>query len=149
MKAVHQRISEFPDMCRKAGLKATHQRMEIYRVLAETDKHPDAERIYTVVRESLPSISLDTVYRTLRTLEEKGIVILVDSLGDRARFDANLERHHHFVCRLCGAVQDIFSTDLDDIRAPATANDMGKIESVRVELRGVCLSCRRKKAGNR
>jgi Fur family peroxide stress response transcriptional regulator len=97
-KEVEKRVNVFFEVCRRYGVKATHQRAEIYRELAGTNEHPDVETIYARVRKRIPAISLDTVYRTLRLLEKKGLISRVGSLGERTRFDANIDRHHHFVC---------------------------------------------------
>ena len=142
---VEERLAAFIKMCRKVGLKATHQRAEIYRELARTDEHPDAETVFRRVRRRIPAISLDTVYRTLRLMEEKGTILRVVSLGDRTRFDANTEQHHHFVCRECGAVKDFDSEGLNDLRAPPEAAALGTVESFQVELRGICVPCRAKR----
>ena len=59
------RTERFKSACVKAGVKLTVQRIEIFRELASTDKHPDADKVFNRVRKKIPSISLDTVYRTL------------------------------------------------------------------------------------
>jgi len=55
-------------------MKVTHQRTEIFRELAAGTEHPDAETVYQRVCKRVPSISRDTVYRTLSTLETKGLI---------------------------------------------------------------------------
>jgi len=139
-----RRVSEFVEACRRQGIKATHQRTEILRELALTGEHPDAETIYTRVRKRIPAISLDTVYRTLRMFEEKGVISRVGSIKDRARFDANTDRHHHFVCTECGMVRDFYSDALDHFSAPPEVSKMGNVDNVYVELRGLCRSCQKK-----
>jgi Fur family transcriptional regulator, peroxide stress response regulator len=119
----------------------THQRLEILRELIATQEHPDAETIHRRVRQRLPTISLDTVYRTLRTLEEMGAISRVGSMQDRARFDAVTDRHHHFVCRGCGAISDFYSDELDRFPVPREVAEMGSVDWVYVELRGLCRQC--------
>lgn len=145
-KQVEQRVADFTAASRRQGIKVTPQRTEILRELSGTEEHPDAETIYTRVRRRLPSISLDTVYRTLRMLEEKGVISRVPSMKDRARFDANMDRHHHFVCEQCGRISDFYSDALDRFAPPPEVAAMGQVESVHVELRGRCRACRRKMA---
>jgi Fur family transcriptional regulator, peroxide stress response regulator len=140
-EAVDGRLAAFVGLCRRAGLKATHQRLEIFRDLAGTAEHPGAEAVYRRVKARIPALSLDTVYRTLRLLEARGVIARVASAGDRARFDANTEPHCHFVCRRCGRVLDFFDEDLGELAAPAGAAALGAVESVRVELQGVCRDC--------
>ncbi len=142
-KQVEQRVAAFAAACRRQGAKATHQRVEILRELAGSAEHPDAETIYTRVRRRIPAISLDTVYRTLRLLEAKDVIARVPSRRDRARFDANMDRHHHFVCEACGRIEDFYSTALDGFVPPPEVAALGRVDSVHVELRGRCRACRR------
>jgi len=144
-KEVEKRVNGFSEVCRRYGVKATHQRSQIYRELAGTNEHPDAETIYTRVRKRIPAISLDTVYRTLRLLENKGLISRVGSLGETTRFDADTGRHHHFVCTECGFIGDIYHEEWDDFRAPSDVKTMGTVNSVHVELRGLCKACQRKR----
>ncbi len=143
-KEVERRTKMFSNVCRRYGVKATHQRSEIYRELAATNEHPDAETIYARVRKRIPAISLDTVYRTLRLLEKKGLISRVGSLGEKTRFDANTHRHHHFVCTECGFIGDFYNEEWNDFRAPSDVMTMGTVNSIHVELRGLCKACQGK-----
>ena len=138
---VNEKVSAFVTACRRQGVKVTHQRTEILRELASTDEHPDAETLYHRVHECIPAISRDTVYRTLRMLEEEGVISRVPSMKDRARFDANSEPHHHFVCSECGQISDFYSQALDRFSAPAEVSALGSVDSVHIELRGRCKRC--------
>lgn len=129
---------------RESGLRVTHQRLEVAREVAGSDLHPDVETIYRGVRERVPTISLDTVYRTVAALAELGLVTRVDVTAGATRYDANLDRHHHFVCTRCGLIRDVYSPALDGIEASEEAADLGTVESVKVQLRGVCSECKRK-----
>jgi len=139
-----KRVAAFLDTCRRHGVKATHQRTEILRELAGSEEHPDAETIFGRVRQRVPAISVDTVYRTLRLLEEKGVIARVGSMRDRARFDANTDRHHHFVCTACGMIGDFYSDEMDRLVAPREVSEMGSVQGVYVELRGICRKCKQK-----
>lgn len=141
---IEKRVAEFLDLCRRQGVKATHQRTEILRELAGSEEHPDAETILNRVRQRVPAISVDTVYRTLKLLEDKGVIARVGSMRDRARFDANTDRHHHFVCTECGMIGDFYSDAMDRLRVPREVSEMGSVEGVYVELRGICRKCKQK-----
>jgi Fur family peroxide stress response transcriptional regulator len=145
VKELEKRVNVFSGICRRYGIKATHQRTEIYRELAGTDEHPDTETIYTRVRKRIPAISLDTVYRTTRLLEKKGLISRVGSLGEKTRFDANTDRHHHFVCTECGCMKDFYNEAWNDFPAPGDLTAIGKVNSVHVELKGLCKACQRKR----
>lgn len=134
-------MARFEEVCREAGVRLTHQRLEIFREVAQADDHPDAETVYRRVRERVPTVSLDTVYRTLWLLNENDLVRTLGPSRERTRFDANLARHHHFVCVRCGATRDFTSRELDDLELPSSAKALGRIEATRVEVRGVCREC--------
>ena len=99
---LEQRMARFEEACRKSGAKLTHQRMEIFGEVAQTGDHPDAERVFEGVRKRMPTISMDTVCRTLWWLKDLGLISVLNPSRERVRFDANLNRHHHFVKRLTG-----------------------------------------------
>ncbi len=140
-----RRIDRFAETCSRAGLRVTHQRTEVFREVAASDEHPDAESVYQRVAERVAGISRDTVYRTLATLAEHGLVRRTGGDGGPVRFDANTVPHHHFVCTGCGAIRDFYSEDLDDLPLPASARALGEIESVQVQARGLCTDCRKRK----
>ncbi len=148
-KVVESRLKAFEVLCRKHGIVATHQRTEIYRELAGTTEHPSAEAIYKRVRARIPAISLDTVYRTLRLLESKGVISRAGFAEDRTRFDANTDRHHHFVCTECGLIGDFYSNALDRFSVPAEVSEIGSVDGVYVELRGRCRKCQQGAAKTR
>ncbi len=141
---VQRRLDHFRDVCARAGLKLTHQRTEIFREVARTADHPDAQTIYERVRERVPAMSLDTVYRNLWLLNDLGLVATLGPPRERARFDANMTPHHHFFCTRCGMARDFYSRDFDELRPPAEVSSMGSVEAAHVELRGLCLRCRKK-----
>lgn len=136
------RMKWFIEECRSLGLKLTHQRLEIYKVLASGKSHPSAENIHKDLARSMPTLSLDTVYRTLVTFERNGLINRVEVLDDRARFDVNLNGHHHMVCKRCRKAIDFYWPVIDDLDVPAETEGWGDIESRHIELRGVCKSCR-------
>jgi len=127
--------------CRKSGAKLTHQRMEVFREVAQSAGHPDAAAVFKGVRGRLPTVSMDTVYRALWWLKDLGFITLLWPRREGTRFDANLKLHHHFVCTGCGIIRDFFSDDLDSLDLPESVLSIGNPEKTRVEARGLCLSC--------
>ncbi|MBU4556257.1 MAG: transcriptional repressor [Actinobacteria bacterium] len=126
---------------RGQGLRLTHQRSEIVKVIAKTDEHPDVEQLYQQVRETVPTVSLDTIYRTMGTLADLGLVSRVSVGSGPTRYDANAERHHHFVCTRCGLMADVSDSELDELRSPERISALGEVESVEVQFKGVCRTC--------
>ncbi|SDP56649.1 Fur family transcriptional regulator [Desulforhopalus singaporensis] len=140
-KEVEQRMDHFEAVCRAEGIKLTHQRIEIFREIAQAGDHPDADLVFRRVRNRIPTISLDTVYRTLWLLNDLGLVVTLITSRGRTRFDANLSRHHHFVCGRCGFTRDFYSDNLDNISLPESVATYGEVEATHVEVRGLCHRC--------
>ena len=138
---IENRIRNFENMCRKLGVKRTHQRMEIFREVAQTVEHPDAEKVCRSVSERIPTMSLDTVYRTLWLLKDLGLITTLGSPRERTRFDANLDHHHHFVCVKCGLTRDFYSDDLDSLELPDSLQSIGHAVKTQVEVKGLCRKC--------
>ncbi|MCB9365911.1 MAG: transcriptional repressor [Calditrichaeota bacterium] len=138
-----QMMAEMLEKLRESGVKLTHQRMEIFREIAGRTDHPDAATIYECVRKRLPTVSLDTVYRTLSMLKEAGLISTLGPNQDRLRFDANIAPHHHFVCTKCGKTEDFYCEEFNALRVPSDVLNMGIVEHSHVELRGICSECRR------
>ena len=134
-------LEKLTEACRNAGLRVTHQRLEIYRALMETDTHPAAETVYNQVRDRLPTISLDTVYRTLATLADIGAISRMDVAGERARFDGDITPHQHFVCDRCGRILDFPWESFDLLSLPEEAAKLGRISARNAVLRGICKDC--------
>ncbi|MBN1126363.1 MAG: transcriptional repressor [Sedimentisphaerales bacterium] len=138
---VNQRMKRLQEGLRRSGVKLTHQRLEIFRELAASGEHPDADVIYKSVRQRIPTVSLDTVYRTLWLLLDLGLITTLGSSGERTRFDANMKSHHHFVCSACGMTRDFYSEELDELNIPPSAKSFGRVQTAHVEVRGLCLDC--------
>jgi len=126
---------------RKAGLKLTHQRLEVFREVAASVEHPDAEAVFRAVQARMPSLSLDTVYRTLWLLRDLGLLLTLGPRRDSVRFDANLSSHHHFACLKCGLTRDFESAEFDELGVPPAVRRLGRVVFTQVEVRGLCERC--------
>lgn len=125
--------------CRARGVKATPQRLEVYRALLETDEHPSPEAVYRVVKGRMPSVSLATIYKTLEALREAGLARLVSHAGDTKRYDGRTDPHHHLVCRGCGRIVDFVHPALQGLSLPAPLDGF-IADEVSVQLVGFCNS---------
>lgn len=129
--------SRIERMCIEAGLKMTGQRRVIARVLSEATDHPDVEELYRRASAIDPNVSIATVYRTVRLLEEKGILERRDFGEGRARYDpADRGHHHHLIDVDTGKVIE-FSDEAFEAVARAIAERLGyTLVSQRLELFG-------------
>lgn len=145
---VQSRLEHLQAVAKKAGVKMTHQRLEIFRELASTEEHPDADSIFRAVQARMPTVSVDTVYRTLWMLHDLGLVATLGPQRHGVRFDANLEPHHHYICVRCNLVRDFESADLTALHLPDAVKALGSIADANVQVRGVCAKCLAERAQN-
>lgn len=139
---IDDKIESLKQRCQELGMRVTNQRVEIFREVASSCEHPDAETVYERVKKRLPNISFDTVYRTLASLEDMNMIFRVDNLLPKARFDADRRPHNHFLCIKCGEVYDIFPEDGYKIEIPENSKKFGEIKDVNLQVRGICNKCR-------
>jgi Fur family transcriptional regulator, peroxide stress response regulator len=140
-EVLHLRMNRFRDVLARSGLKVTHQRVEIFREVAGSEEHPDAVTIFRGVRKRMPSVSLDTVYRTLWLFIDLGLMTTLGPQREKVRFDANRDPHHHFICIRCGKACDFYSASFDRLEIPGAVKKLGAVESTHVEFRGLCSHC--------
>jgi Fur family peroxide stress response transcriptional regulator len=148
-KDTENKIVAFENRCRQAGLKVTPQRTAIYKSLILTDLHPTAEDVCEQVRKEMPSISLDTVNRTLLTLAQIGAAFIVEGTGQPRRFDGGMEDHQHFRCVRCGKIIDFHHESLDNITLPHEIEGKFKILRKTVYLEGLCQVCQASPSGQK
>jgi Fe2+ or Zn2+ uptake regulation protein len=92
---------------RNRGIAVTPQRLAVMASLQNRRDHPTAENIYREVRQQLPAISFNTVYKTLEILCQKGMVIKINPLHEVARYDGKTAPHAHLICRQCHRIVDL------------------------------------------
>lgn len=128
------------EMMRFMVQRNTKQKTGIMNFLISRKDHPTAETVYTELKKTFPNISLGTVYRNLNTLSQSGEILKLRFDDGLDHFDATTEDHHHFICRQCGAVQDVFNVD-DSIRILPGAYD-GEVTGHFVYFYGFCPECK-------
>jgi len=98
-----------------SNLKVTPQRIAVLEALNNLKNHPTADKIKEYVVKNHPNIAVGTIYKTLETFVEKGLVKKVKTEKDVMRYDAILENHHHLYCEETERIEDFFDEDLDNI----------------------------------
>jgi Fur family ferric uptake transcriptional regulator len=132
--------SRLEALCMEKGLKMTGQRRVISQVLSEADDHPDVEEVHRRAVQIDPRISIATVSRTMRLLEDAQVIERVD-LGDgRARYEeATADHHHHLIDTRTGRIIEFASPELEAMKE-RIAHELGyKIVGHRLEIYGVPL----------
>lgn len=97
---------------RTKGLRATPQRMSVYRFLKEHPIHPSADTVYKEMLQTHPGLSKTTIYNTLNVLVENGLAITVKLDEKELRYDGNPNFHGHFRCMECGVILDFVASGL-------------------------------------
>lgn len=129
--------SRIERLCVEKGLKMTGQRRTIARVLSEPGDHPDVEELYRRAALLDARISIATVYRTVRLLEEKGILERRDFGGGRARYEPTAHgRHHHLIDVDTGRVIEFEEPEHERLMQEIAARLGFKLVSARLELFG-------------
>lgn len=130
-------VSRIERLCVERGLKMTGQRRLIARVLSDSADHPDVEELYRRAAALDQRISIATVYRTVRLLEEKGILERRDFGGGRARFDpADRGHHHHLIDVDTGRVIEFADTEHEALARAIAARLGFDLVDHRLELFG-------------
>jgi Fur family peroxide stress response transcriptional regulator len=100
------------------------------------------DQVFDDVKERLPGISRTTVYRTLETLADLGLARRTNHFGAFARFDANMEQHHHLVCTLCNKVSDFQYSGLTIGTPPEVRGSGFVVSDFSIYFEGYCSNCR-------
>jgi len=126
--------------CERKGLRMTSQRKIIALVLEDSADHPDVEELYKRASKIDPTISIATVYRTVKLFDEAGILDKLEFGDGRARYeDAEREHHDHLIDVNSGRVIEFVDSDIEKLQEKI-ANKLGyKLMGHKLELYGVPL----------
>ena len=129
---------DLEQLCADKGLRITEQRRVIARVLSDSEDHPDVELLHQRASSIDPKISIATVYRTVRLIEEAGILDRHDFGDGRARYEAAPEAHHdHLIDVETGKVVEFVDPELEALQK-VIAEKLGyRLVDHRMELYGV------------
>lgn len=123
------------------GLKITPQRCAILNFLQQTTGHPTADQVAEHLNRDLPMTSRATVYNTLNTLRDVGLISEVTHEPGVLRYDANIGRHHHFICKTCGRLDDLDWEMFGKLPVEKLTDQYGRVDQVEVIVRGICREC--------
>lgn len=125
---------------RQIDMKFTPQRMAILEYLEGNKSHPSASDIYKSIFNKFPTMSFATVYNTMETLKEKGVVVELSIDPDKKRFDPNTTPHHHLLCIRCKTIKDIF--EKFPLVLPENEQYDFDIIGNHVDFYGICPQCK-------
>jgi Fur family transcriptional regulator, ferric uptake regulator len=134
------RVNPIEQRCIDRGLRMTGQRRVIAGVIAEAVDHPDVEELHRRAAAIDDRISLSTVYRTVRLLEDTGIIARLDLKDGRARYEQASEQHHdHLVNLRTGEVIEFRSDEIERLQAEIARRLGFRLVDHRLELYAVPL----------
>jgi len=128
---------------RDSGLRLTPQRLAILEYLDGNKEHPSADDVFKAVSKKFPTMSLATVYNTLMTLKQRGIVKELTMDPFKMRFDPQPSPHHHLICMDCRKIIDIHTRFT--INLPEMEQEGFEIAGNHIEFYGRCSKCKNKK----
>lgn len=144
-KEPHRR---FLNYLQSKDLKCTIQRLRVLDVLIGEGRHLTVEEIHAIAREKDSSLGTATIYRTLKLLEDAGLVDHFDQGEGVVRFEVvdPSVHHDHLICESCGTVVEVLDRRIEKLQHDLAARHDFKLTGHRMNLYGLCRKCR-KKAG--
>ncbi len=122
-------------------IRPSRQRLDIFEFMLHHQFHPTADLIYQALVKDYPSLSKTTIYNTLKTFLQAGIIRDITIDGDETRFDVVTENHGHFKCEHCGTIFNFrFDIDLTNIHDLDTFD----VRDKQVYFKGTCPECLKK-----
>lgn len=128
---------------REKKLKLTPQRIAVYKFLKNSKEHPSAEIIYKALQADYPTMSLATVYKTLKTLVEVKLVQEINIGEGNFRYDGNICPHPHIQCLNCGKVDDVEGICFSDLNEKIKPYTNYEILENQVYFYGLCADCKK------
>lgn len=110
--------------CLSQNIRITPQRQIIIKVIEESEDHPDVDQLYQRAVQIDNTISIATVYRTVKLLEEAGVIERLEFGDGRARYEESGEHHEHLVDIETGEVIEFYDEPLERMKEEI-ANRMG------------------------
>jgi Fur family transcriptional regulator, ferric uptake regulator len=126
------------ERCAEHGLRLTEQRKVIARVIEGVTDHPDTEELHRRVIAVDPSVSIATVYRTVKLFKETGILEKLDFGDGRARYEtADREHHDHLIDTQSGKVIEFVDPEIEKLQEKIAKRLGYKLTGHRMELYGI------------
>ena len=125
----------------KFGLKETKPRLAILEIIEKEDSPIDVSHIIDHVQKSDRSIDPATIYRTLETFNDKGIIKRLEFGEGKFRYELNSEDHHHLICENCGRVEDIKDDVMQKWEKEILKTKGFSVKRHNLEFFGLCRNC--------
>lgn len=135
-------MTDISNILRENNLKVTPQRIAIFNILYNTNKHPSAESIYKELILTYPSISLATVYKTLKIYKKHNLIKEINIGEDSFRYDIKVINHPHIICIKCKSISDLESLNIKEYIADSILKDYEFLPiHEEIYIYGLCKNC--------
>jgi Fur family transcriptional regulator, peroxide stress response regulator len=132
--------TEIKNILSKNCIKPSLHRMKILDYLLKMKNHPTVDTIYKDISDDIPTLSKTTVYNTLKTFQDSGVVQAITIEDNEVKYDAVVDKHAHFKCSQCGKLYDI-SMDTKVLHLKSIGGHL--IKESQLYYKGICRSCQK------
>lgn len=101
----------FEEFCKENNMKKTNQRLAVFEAIFHNDTHPTVDDIVKAVKQKLPMVSVESIYRILGDFDKTKLISKMP-LPSHIRYDCNTQNHNHFICSKCHKIIDIYDLNL-------------------------------------
>jgi Fur family transcriptional regulator, peroxide stress response regulator len=136
-------VQDLKVVLEKNGISPSYHRLKIYEYLVNNHIHPTADMIYADVIRHIPTLSKTTIYNTLKTFADKGLIASITIEDNEVRYDADISFHGHFKCLNCGSLYDVDLDQLGGEKRPGVNKKIHGhlITEKHIYLKGICKKC--------
>jgi Fur family peroxide stress response transcriptional regulator len=131
-------IEFLTNQLKSKGIRPSYQRIKVLEFMHQKRGHPTVDEIFRALSADIPSLSKVTIYNTLRTFVETGLLRVVDIDDGEKCYDITLSNHGHFQCEVCGTIYN-FQVNIDQI--PIGGLEEFMIKQKNVYFKGLCPNC--------
>ena len=131
-------ITFLTNQLKSKGIRPSYQRIKVLEYMNRNGGHPTVEEIFSTLSPMIPSLSKVTIYNTLHTFVEAGLVRVVEIDDAQMRYDITLDDHGHFLCATCGTIYN-FPVSIDPVSIDGL--HQFKITQKNVYFKGLCPDC--------
>lgn len=121
-------------------IRPSYQRIKVLEYLHRAKSHPTADEIFHALSPGIPSLSKVTIYNTVHTFVEAGLVRAVDIDETKMRYDITLSKHGHFLCETCGKIFDL-KVDIENISIAGL--EKFHVKEKNLYFKGQCPNCQK------
>ena len=120
------------------GIRPSYQRVKVLEFLYQVNSHLTADMIYRSLLKEIPTLSKATIYNSLHSFVDAGLIRVINIDDDEMRYDVVLADHGHFKCDSCGSIYN-FAIDINSV--PFDELNQFQVNEKNVYFKGLCPNC--------